>query len=332
MKQLSKSALIVGIALSALIAGCNKKDELPKGQVVATVDGTDITTTELNSEIALAQAPPEVPRKVIEQAALERIVERRMLADVATKRGLDKSPQYLMEKRRVDDGLLVQALQGSIASKVPTVTPEAAEKYIAAHPVQFADRKIYTIDQIQFLRPANIATIGLQEAKTMADVERVLTAANVEFRRLPATVDTMTAAPQLSNAISQILARNPSEVFMFADQPRGAPAPIVYINLVTNASAAPFTGPKAIAVAQPILQREAVQKALADELKKIKAEEKGKIVYAKGYEPAAAPAAGGLPTAGATPAAAAATKPTGAVPAANSAAATSAAPTAAPSN
>ncbi len=331
MKQFSKSALIVGIALSALIAGCNKKDELPKGQVVATVDGTDITTTELNSEIALAQAPPEVPRKVIEQAALERIVERRMLADVATERGLDKSPQYLMEKRRVDDGLLVQALQGSIASKVPTVTPEAAEKYIAGHPLQFGDRKIFTIDQIQFVRPANIATIGLQEAKTMADVERVLTAANVEFRRVPATVDTMTAAPQLSQAISQILARNPSEVFMFADQPRGAPAPIVYINLVTNTASAPFTGPKAVAVAQPILQREAVQKALADELKKIKAEEKGKIVYAKGYEPAAAPAAGAPATAGATPAATTG-KPAGAVPAANAAAASSSTPSAAPSN
>ncbi|HPU15674.1 MAG TPA: hypothetical protein PK808_06300 [Polymorphobacter sp.] len=331
MKQFSKSALIVGIALSALIAGCNKKDDLPKGQVVATVDGTDVTTTELNSEISLAQAPPEVPRKMIEQAALERIVERRMLADVATKRGLDKSPAFLLEKRRVDDGLLVQALQGSIAAKVPTVTAEAAEKYIAAHPMQFGDRKIYTIDQIQFLRPANIATIGLQEAKTMADVERVLTAANIEFRRLPATVDTMTAAPQLSNAISQILARNPSEVFMFADQPRGAPAPIVYINLVTNAAAAPFTGPKAVAVAQPILQREAVQKALADELKKIKAEEKGKIKYAKGYEPpAATPAAKG--TAGATPAAVPASAPTAAVPAANAAASADAAPTAAPSN
>ena len=55
----------------------------------------------------------------------------------------------------------------------------------------------------------------------------------------------------------------------------GAPAPIVYINLVTNVASAPFTGPKAVAVAQPILQREAVQKALGDELKKIKAEEKG---------------------------------------------------------
>ncbi|MGL4541329.1 MAG: EpsD family peptidyl-prolyl cis-trans isomerase, partial [Polymorphobacter sp.] len=131
MTKFSRSALIVGVALAAVVAGCNKKDDLPSGQVVATVDGTDITTTELNSEIALAQAPPEVPRKTIEQAALQRIVERRMLADVAAERGLDKNPQFLLEKRRVDDGLLVQALQASIAQKVAPVSTSETEKYIA---------------------------------------------------------------------------------------------------------------------------------------------------------------------------------------------------------
>jgi len=321
---ISKSALVLGVALAAIVGGCNKKDDLPKGQVVATVDGTDITTTELNSEIALAQAPPEVPRKTIEQASLARIVERRMLADVAIKRGLDKNPAYLMEKRRLDDGLLVQALQTSVAAKVPEVTTAATEKYIDAHPMQFADRKIYSIDQIQFLRPNNIASIGLQDAKTMADVERVLNAANIEFRRAPASVDTMTAAPQLSKAILEILTRDPNEVFMFADQPRGAPAPIVYINHVTDTNSQPFVGAKAVAVAQPILQREAVQKALTEELKKIKAEEKSKIVYAKGYEPPAevatpaAKAAGGV-TASPGAMAAKPAAPTGAVPAATNA-------------
>lgn len=327
MTKISKSALILGVALAAIVAGCNKKDDLPKGQVVATVNGTDITTTELNSEIALAQAPPDVPRKMIEQAALARIVERQMLSNVASQRGLDKNPAFLMEKRRVDDGLLVQALQSSVAAKVPQVTTDATEKYIAAHPVQFADRKIYTIDQIQFLRPANIGTIGLQAAKTMAEVEHVLKAANVEFRRAPASVDTMTAAPQLSKAISEILTRNPSEVFMFADQPQGAPAPIVYINLVTNTNTEQFTGPKAVAMAQPILQREAVQMALVGELKKIKAEQKSKIVYAKGYEP---PPEGSKSAAGATTTPAAA-KPVGATPAATAGGAVPAAD-AAPSN
>ena len=98
---------------------------------------------------------------------------------------------------------------------------------------------------------------------------------------------------------------------------------------MTNVASAPFTGPKAVAVAQPILQREAVQKALGDELKKIKAEEKGKIVYAKGYEPAAT-ASKGTTAGGATPVVG--TAPAGAVPAAGAAAASNAPATAAPSN
>jgi EpsD family peptidyl-prolyl cis-trans isomerase len=315
-------ALVAGVAAAALLAGCDKKGDLPKGQVVATVDGTDITVHELNSEIALAQAPASVPRKTIEQAALQRIVERRMLADIAKKQGLDKNPNFILAERRTGEGLLVQALQASIAQKVPQVSTAEAEKFVADNPAQFADRKIFIIDQIQFLRPANIASIGLEPAKTMADVVRVLTAANVEFRRAPTSIDTLAVAPALTKAISTIVARDPHEVFMFADQPRGAPAPVMYINEITEIQSQPFTGPKAVQLAQRQLQQQAVQKALVAALKQFQAEEKGKIVYAEGYAPpapGAKPAATATAPAGAVPAAGS-TAPQGAVPAAPQAA------------
>jgi EpsD family peptidyl-prolyl cis-trans isomerase len=311
MTKFSKMALVAGVAAAALVAGCNKKGELPKGQVVATVDGTDVTVHELNSEIQLAQAPANVPRKTIEQAALQRIVERKMLSDVAKKQNLDKNPNFILAEQRANEGLLVQALQASIAAKVPQVTAAEAEKYVANNPAQFAERKVYIIDQIQFLRPDNIASIGLGPAKTMADVVRALTAANVEFRRAPTSIDTLTVAPALTQEISKITARDPHEVFMFADQPRGAPAPVMYVNEITEVQSNPFVGPKAVELAQRQLQQQAVQKALVEALKKFQAEEKGKIVYAEGYGP---PAPGAKPAEGTkAAAAAAATAPQGAV-------------------
>lgn len=284
---------IAGLALIALIGGCNRSNDTPKGQVVATVDGDDITIHELNSELALARPPADVPRKTVEQVVLARVIERKMLADVARKRGLDKNPNFILAERRVDDGLLVQALQSDIAKKVPVPTREAAEKYIEAHPDQFAQRKLYTIDQIQFLRPANIATLGLEAAKTMPDVAAVLTAAKIEFRRNTANVDALTVNPALVAEIGKILARNPQEVFMFADQPQGAPAPVMYVNKVTDTKVTPFTGEPAITLAQQVIQRENVQKALVDSLTKFKAEADPKIKYAAGYS--APPAAKTLP-------------------------------------
>ena len=53
----------------------------------------------------------------------------------------------------------------------------------------------------------------------------------------------------------------------------------------------PFTGEKAIELAQQVIQRQTTQEKLAAEFKTIMAGEKDKIVYATGYAPAAAPAA-----------------------------------------
>ena len=58
------------------------------------------------------------------------------------------------------------------------------------------------------------------------------------------------------------MARNPREVFMFADQPQGAPAPVMYVNAVTDTKLAPYTGEPAITLAQQIVKRDATQAAL----------------------------------------------------------------------
>ncbi|QYE34149.1 MULTISPECIES: hypothetical protein [Sphingosinicellaceae] len=293
-----KTRIAASLAIVALVAGCNRGGETPKGQVVATVNGDDITIHELNSELSLARPPADVPRKTVEQVVLARVIERKMLADVARERQLDKNPNFILAQRRVDDGLLVQALQSDIAKKVPVPTREAAEKYIEAHPDQFGQRKLYTIDQIQFLRPANIASIGLEPAKTMSDVADVLTKNKIEFRRNNAGIDALQVNPALVAEIGKILARNPNEVFMFADQPQGAPAPIMYVNKVTDVKVQPFTGEPAITFAQQVLQRENIQKALVDNLATFKKASDPKIKYAAGYGPPPAPKAVAAPVTG----------------------------------
>lgn len=297
MKTMAKTRIATGLALVALVAGCDKSKEAPSGQVVATVDGEDITVHELNSELNLARAPADTPRKTVEQIVLARVVERKMLAHVARERGLDKNPAFLLAERRVDEGLLVQALQADIARKVPPATREGAQKYIEEHPDQFAERKVFAIDQIQFLRPANIDSIGLAPAKTMDDVVAVLRNAKIDFRRNSAAIDALTVNPQLTDQIKRILARDPNEVFMFADQPQGAPAPVMFVNKVVDTKIVPFVGEPAISFAQQLLQRQAVQAALVANLKTFDAAAKPKISYAAGYGPPPAKAA---PAAGAT--------------------------------
>ena len=299
-----KSAKVTMLASAAVamlaLAGCSKGGKAPEGQVVATVDGKDVTIHELNAELAMIpNRGGDAPRKLVESVALARVIERKMLAQEAQKLKLDSNPQFLLAKTRTDETLMVQALQGDIQQKVPATTREAAQKYVSENPQIFGDRKIFTIDQIQFLRPANIDQLGLKDAKTMADVEKILTDANIEFRRAPQQLDSLSVAPALTTEINRITASGNGEPFMFADQPAGAPAPVIYVNNVTNTKSQPFTGERAISYAQNILQRQEIQNRLGAELKKWQDAYKSKIIYAKGY---AAPV---IPKTAAAPAAAA---------------------------
>jgi hypothetical protein len=164
------------------------------------------------------------------------------------------------------------------------------------YPNLFQERKFFILDQIQFLRPPNIDRLPLGGAKTMEDVERLLINNNIEYRRQPASLDALSANPDFVNEVVGLYQRNPSEVFMFANQPQGAPAPVILINKITEMRTIPFTGERALGFAQNFLQSAKVQNALTTEVNRLRDAAKEKVVYQAGYAPPAPPKAGAAPT------------------------------------
>ncbi len=284
MRNANKAWMLLAVASLALTA-CNKGSDKPEGQVVATVDGKEITVNEVNAEMnAIGSQANGAPRKLVEAVGLARVIERKMLAAEARTRKLDQSPQFVLAKTRNDENLLVQALQAEVAGKVPETPREQAQKYINDNPIIFGDRRILILDQIQFLQGPSFATLPLKEAKSMQAVERMLLAANVEFRRAPQQLDTLVLDPRLSKEVVRLAAGPNGEPFMFTDQPAGAPAPIVYVNVVSEMKVEPFIGERAIAYAQQLIQRQEIAKRLQAELTRLREAMKGKIVYAAGYD------------------------------------------------
>jgi EpsD family peptidyl-prolyl cis-trans isomerase len=280
----AKTLLLVAAA-GLTLAACNKGADKPEGQVVASLDGKDITVHEVNAEInAMGQQAQAAPRKLVESVALARVIERKMVAEEARVRKLDQSPQFVLAKSRNDENLLVQALQADIAGKVQSTPRESAQKFIAENPMMFADRRIIQLDQIQFLRAPNLKDLPLKDAKTMTAVEQVLIANNIEYRRAPQQIDTLLLDPRISGEVMRVARAPGGEPFMFTDQPAGAPAPVVYINNVTDMKVQPFMGERAITYAQQVIQRQEMSKKLQDELKRLKDATKGKITYAAGYD------------------------------------------------
>lgn len=277
--------LLLATAASLLLMACDEKAKKPEGQVVATIDGQEVTVNEMKMEATgIAAQASGVSQKLIESVGLARVLERKMLAAEAKRRKLDQSPQFVLAKARNDENLLVQALQSEVAGKVPETPREQAQKFIEENPIIFGDRRILILDQIQFLQTPLVDKLPLSSAKNMAAVERLLLDTNIEFRRAPQQIDTLLLDPRLSKEIVRLAQGPNGEPFMFTDQPAGAPTPIVYINVVSEQKTEPFIGERAISYAQQLIQRQEISKRLQAELTRLRELNKGKIVYGAGYD------------------------------------------------
>jgi len=306
MRKAFATTLMIGTALTlAACGGSGAKSgapkELEKGQVVATVDGQDITVHELNAELQGVALPSGDRRKAVEQAALQQIINRRILANIAREQGIDKTPMYILQERRADEALLVQLLQRDVASKIPQPTRADAEKFISDNPNLFAQRKIYEIDQIQFEQPEDISRLAAYEPlDTLDQIEQRLKEDGIKYRRAPAQLDTIGANPGLLAQINRLPA---GEVFLI---PTGR---VVLANRIKEARVVPFGGDEATQYATRQLQgrelSESASKQFDEKIKKARDSVKYQTGYAPPAPPKDAPKAGAsaTPAAAATPAA-----------------------------
>jgi EpsD family peptidyl-prolyl cis-trans isomerase len=292
MRAPARAGLLTAAAAAiVLVTACGDKGGggTPSGQVVARLNGEDITQLEVQAELAATPLPPNIERKDAERIALNNIITRRMLMNEAKARKLDQTPQFQQTQRRTAEQLYVQALAADVSRKVEDPTMNDADNFIRDNPALFSQRKIFILDQIQFVRPDNVNELPLGQAKTMAEVEKVLSDAKIEYRRIPASLDSLGANPAFIAEVVKVLEKNPREVFVFANQQPGAPAPVVTVNQVTETRIVPFTGDRARQFANNFLRNQNIQKALADEVQRQQEAAKGQVTYQEGWGPPETP-------------------------------------------
>jgi len=271
------------MAAAMLLAGCgggeggDQAEPLAKGQTVATVNGKDVTVHELNAELMGVNVPQGEQRKQVEQAALQSVLGRRILADIARERGIEKSPSYLMQQRRANEALLVEMLRSDIASRLAPPTRDEATVFMQQNPDLFAQRKIYTLDQIQFAMPADVAKLKrLEPLQTMEQVEQQLIQDRVEYRRGEGRLDSVGTNPDLLRQIARL---PEGEIFIF---PQGG---TVIASRITSTQTVPFEGDPSIAYAMNLLQNQRMQQATERELKAKIEEARKTIKYQEGFAP-----------------------------------------------
>jgi peptidyl-prolyl cis-trans isomerase C len=269
----SKLVLAVGIALMA--SACTKKAE---GQTVAIVNGEEITAAELNAELANAKIPEGADKDQARTRVLQAMIDRRLLAQQAKTDGIDKSPEFLNRQRRATEDLLINmfASRQIDAAKLPANSE--IEKFQATRPWIFSQREQWNLDQLRFEMPTDAATRAkLDGAKTMEEVTKVLTDANIAFTRQKNKLDTAVIPQNLYGQLAA--AARASEPFII---PIGNQA---VASTIVSREPAPITGEQARPIAVAAMRREQASQLMQNRLKSIR--DAAKIEYKEGYAPPA---------------------------------------------
>lgn len=270
----TKLHVAVGCALAICsLAGCKRE---ATGQVAAVVNGDEITLQEINAELGTAEMPKGVDRKLVQQAALQRIIDRRLIAGTARDDGLDKDPQYIARQRRVNELLLIEMLSQKAEKTQRMPDAAAIDKYIAEHPARFGARTLYTAERVQFPMPANPEQLqALKDDHSMEAVTKRLESMGIKFQRSAGQLDSATISPQV---LARLQALPPGEPFLVPENGQ------VTIAVLTGSKVMPFTGTEARPVAAQLMRKEELAKQLQQRVKT--AREGAKIEYQEGFAPA----------------------------------------------
>jgi EpsD family peptidyl-prolyl cis-trans isomerase len=276
MKRMLRSLFTLLIIALPAVSACSEKK--PEGQVVAVVDGEEITIAELNHE-AEAQGAGNPSQPAVREAMLQQIIDRKLLASQAAEKGLDRSSDYLLASRRSNETLLASLLMRKV---VGTEEPYDAdiEAFVNKNPAMFAQRRLFVVDQLEFGRPGDPA-LGrrIEAAKSIDEMEALLAAAGVQRQRARKTWDSAQLPAELTK---KLLSLGTGEPFVIVST-----NPLIAGQLLSS-SAAPVPAKAQRALAAQGLKQERSARSVEAWLENSR---KGAdIKYQKGFEPRAAEA------------------------------------------
>lgn len=279
-----------GVLLAILLAtsACDKQ---ATGQSVAVVNGEEISQSELNEELAAANVPESVDKKTVMPQLLQRIVDRRLIAQHAIEQGVDKTPDYLSRQRRLNENLLIGMYTQRQSEALKPATPQQIEQFMNQNPGMFGQREMLALQQIAFDRPADMTLLRqMENDHSLEAVAATLTRLGIPFQRGAGRLDTASIPTPVAQ---QIKGLPPGEPFVAPSGNR------IVVSVVQARQAAVPPQDEARRVAAEALRRQKLGEMLDKQLKEVKAA--AKIEYQPGFEPKEPDAKGQATPAAAAP-------------------------------
>lgn len=162
------AALALALALLAGACGRSAPAPAPAGQVVARVDGVEITRRELAFEL---EADPQwrgLGGIAAQRGALAALVERKLLAAAAQRAQVDRDPDFLLARRRMGEQLLAARLADRLADETAVPDEAALDRFIGANPALFGPPRPDGEPSARAERRARARALIMQQVRSRA--------------------------------------------------------------------------------------------------------------------------------------------------------------------
>ena len=140
-----KGALI-GLSV-LLIAACSFQAEPGKTQVVAKVDGQEVTVYEVNQYVNQQTSYSGTPEQA-SRHAIDAVIDQHLLVAAAKSAKVDRNPEVMQTLLLNYKDTLIKAYLAHLALQLPNPTAAEISAYYQAHSPLFGSRELYVIHQL----------------------------------------------------------------------------------------------------------------------------------------------------------------------------------------
>lgn len=192
--------------------------------VVATIDGEEIRSDDVDLEIPDLNALDGTDRGLLARRALQQIIDRRMLIRALGGPTMRVDPTLsAAARRRQELGFLFTCFKQRAAT-APPLTDAEVTAFVTRHPNAFESRRFYRVDQLRLrLAQADLPKLHVLEPDHSLDaVITHLGGLGIAFERTQAVLDTADLSPEIAGEIPALpsgepfVLRKPGYVMIYA--------------------------------------------------------------------------------------------------------------------
>lgn len=199
MRFTNQYVLIISLVFSTLlINGCSKKEnsgsKSSNDQVVAKVNGEEITIHQVNFQLSRMGQMNQEQAKLASRQVLANLVTQEMLKQKALEAKLDQDPAIIQTMAFSKDQLLAQAYLQKTLSKTPKASATEIDDFYNEHPELFESRRIFRLQELVVNIPKEKFSFAESALKPMKDINEVV--GWLKDNNYPLTVNTNVKAAE----------------------------------------------------------------------------------------------------------------------------------------